>query len=76
MQKLNAIVVIDGNNLYRGMADAGLQRLQWLNALDFAGSVIDENHRLVHCYYFTSRIRGSHYQPIREQSEKVELSKV
>ena len=69
MQLLNAIVMIDGNNLYCGMQDAGLQRLMWLDILGFAHAVKDKHHRLVHCYYFTSRIRDSHDRPASEQSQ-------
>ena len=77
MQLLNAVVIIDGNNLYKGLEDAGLFRYTRLHIPGFAKAVIDKSHRLVHCYYFTSRIRDSHDNSNNAQNDYMdELEKI
>jgi uncharacterized LabA/DUF88 family protein len=50
----NAIVYIDGYNLYNGLKKAGIRKYLWLNLNEFASKLLLPHQTLVKTKYFTS----------------------
>ncbi|MBC8436008.1 MAG: NYN domain-containing protein [Bacteroidetes bacterium] len=53
------IAYVDGFNLYFGLLEAGLKKLQWLNLRLLIENLLKANQSLVEIKYFTSRVSNN-----------------
>ncbi|RMG95851.1 MAG: NYN domain-containing protein [Deltaproteobacteria bacterium] len=52
------ITYVDGFNLYFGLREKNWRRYYWLDLVGLSTSFLRGKQRLVHCHYFTARIRN------------------
>ena len=68
------ISYIDGFNLYFGLRAQNWRKYYWLDLVALSTALLRQNQRLVHCHYFTARIRtnGHNAADMRRQSTYLE----
>lgn len=63
------ISYIDGFNLYFGLRAKGWRKYYWLDLAAMSRALLKPGQRLVHCHYFTARVRtGGQSQDAKRQS--------
>ena len=58
---LRVISYIDGFNLYFGLRDKDWRKYYWLDLVAMSKALLKPEQTLVHCHYFTARIRDHGY---------------
>lgn len=60
---------IDGFNLYLGLRAKGWRKYYWLDLAAMSRALLKPGQRLVHCHYFTARLRtGGQSQDTKRQN--------